>query len=395
MRDHVGTAVSETRALPVSPALAAGLVLVFGGAAWIGSAQGAQHGWLWLVGAGLGFVLHHAAFGFAGAFRRLFAEARTAGLRAQLVLLGLGASLFLPTLAAAPDLGIELRGFVFPFGLATVLGAFVFGIGMQVAAGCVSGTCYAAGAGSPGAVLTLAFAVVGATGAALTVDLWGDWPGLPAISLPARFGTAPALALTLAVLAAAWLLAAAIERRRHGTVQPIGGAFGAVLRGPWPLLWGAVGLALLNLATLLLAGRPWGIIAALPLWGSLAVEALGWDDPAFWAWWQEPTRADWLFNPLLADRTTVMLLGLMAGAMLAASLAGRFARRGGLTPGRASGAVLGGLMIGWGGIVAGGCNISAYVSGIASGSLHGWVWIAAALPGNWLVVALGRRLNRA
>jgi uncharacterized membrane protein YedE/YeeE len=395
MRDHVGTAVSETRALPISPALAVGLVLVFGGAAWIGGAQGAQHGWLWLVGAGLGFVLHHATFGFAGAFRRLFAEARTAGLRAQLVLLGLGAALFLPTLAAAPSLGIEVRGFVFPFGLATVLGAFVFGIGMQVAAGCVSGTCYAAGAGSPGALLTLAFAVVGATGAALTVDLWGDWPGLPAVSLPASLGTAPALALTLAVLAAAWLLAAAIERRRHGAVQPIGGALGGIVRGPWPLLWGAVGLALLNLATLLLAGRPWGIIAALPLWGSLAVEALGWDDPAFWSWWQEPTRAEWLFNPLLADRTTVMLLALMAGAMLAASLAGRFARRGGLTPGRASGAVLGGLMIGWGGIVAGGCNISAYVSGIASGSLHGWVWIAAALPGNWLVVALGRRPSRA
>lgn len=395
MRDRAGTAEAETRTPRISPALAVGLVLVFGGAAWVGGAQGAQHGWLWLVGAGLGFVLHHAAFGFAGAFRRLFADARTAGLRAQFVLLGLGAILFLPTLAAAPGLGIEARGFVFPFGVPTVLGAFVFGIGMQVAAGCVSGTCYAAGAGSPGALLTLAFAVVGATAAALTVDLWGDWPGLPAISLPATLGTAPALALTLAVLAAAWLAAAAIERRRHGAVQPIGTTLGGLLRGPWPLLWGAVGLALLNLATLLIAGRPWGIIAALPLWGSLAVEALGWDDPAFWDWWQEPTRAEWLFNPLLADRTTVMLLALMAGAMLAASLAGRFARRGGLTPGRAAGAVLGGLMIGWGGIVAGGCNISAYVSGIASGSLHGWVWIAAALPGNWLVVALARRLSRA
>ncbi|MFQ3623678.1 MAG: YeeE/YedE thiosulfate transporter family protein [Acetobacteraceae bacterium] len=51
--------------------------------------------------------------------------------------------------------------------------------------------------------------------------------------------------------------------------------------------------------------------------------------------------------------------------------------------------------MGWGGIVAGGCNVSAYVSGIASGSLHGWVWIAAALPGNWLVVALERRLSAA
>jgi uncharacterized membrane protein YedE/YeeE len=395
MRDRVGTAEAATRTLPISPALAVGLLLVFGGAAWVASAQGAQHGWLWLVGAGLGFVLHHATFGFAGAFRRLFAEARTAGLRAQFVLLGLGAALFLPTLAAAPGLGIEARGFVFPFGIATVLGAFVFGIGMQVAAGCISGTCYAAGAGSPGALLTLPFAVVGATAAALTVDLWGDWPSLPAISLPASLGAAPALALTLATLAAAWLAASAIERRRHGSAQPIGATLGGLLRGPWPLLWGAVGLALLNLATLLIAGRPWAIVAALPLWGSLAVEALGLDDPAFWDWWQEPTRADWLFNPLLADRTTVMLLALMAGAMLAASLAGRFARRGGLTLGRAAGAVVGGLLIGWGGIVAGGCNVSAYVSGIASGSLHGWVWIAAALPGNWLVVALAQRRGRA
>ncbi len=266
---------------------------------------------------------------------------------------------------------------------------------MQVAAGCVSGTCYAAGAGSPGALLTLPFAVLGATGAALTVDLWGDWPSVPAVSLQASLGTALALALTLAALASAWGVAAAIERRRHGAVQPIGATLGGPLRGPWPLLWGAIGLALLNLATLLIAGRPWAIVAALPLWGSLAVEALGWDDPAFWTWWQEPTRADWLFNPLLADRTTVMLLALMAGAMLAAALAGRFARRGGLTLGRVAGAVIGGLLIGWGGIVAGGCNVSAYVSGIASGSLHGWVWIAAALPGNWLVVALGRRLSRA
>jgi hypothetical protein len=35
-----------------------------------------------------------------------------------------------------------------------------------------------------------------------------------------------------------------------------------------------------------------------------------------------------------------------------------------------------------------GCNISAYVSGIASGSLHGWLWIVPALLGNRLGLAL-------
>ncbi|MBC3884112.1 YeeE/YedE thiosulfate transporter family protein [Undibacterium griseum] len=28
------------------------------------------------------------------------------------------------------------------------------------------------------------------------------------------------------------------------------------------------------------------------------------------------------------------------------------------------------------------CNVGAFFSGVASTSLHGWLWIAAALPGN-------------
>jgi hypothetical protein len=32
--------------------------------------------------------------------------------------------------------------------------------------------------------------------------------------------------------------------------------------------------------------------------------------------------------------------------------------------------------------MASGCNISAYVAGIASGSLHGWLWILPGLAGN-------------
>ncbi|MFQ3622824.1 MAG: YeeE/YedE thiosulfate transporter family protein, partial [Acetobacteraceae bacterium] len=130
------------RRLP-SPGVAAALLLLAGGALFLGDAHGWRHAALWLVGAALGFVLHRAAFGFAGAFRRLFAEGRTAGVRAQIVLLGLGATLFLPVLAWGPALGLEVRGYVFPAGVGTLLGAFLFGLGMQWAAGCVSGTLYA------------------------------------------------------------------------------------------------------------------------------------------------------------------------------------------------------------------------------------------------------------
>jgi hypothetical protein len=55
--------------------------------------------------------------------------------------------------------------------------------------------------------------------------------------------------------------------------------------------------------------------------------------------------------------------------------------------------VLGGLLLGYGARIAYGCNIGAFISGVASGSLHGWLWIAAALPGTWLGIHLRRRFG--
>ncbi len=354
---------------------------------------GALHGWrqgaLLLLGAALGLTLFHAAFGFAGAFRRLLAEGRGAGLRAQMVMLGLAVVLFLPVLEAGSLLGQPVRGFIFPAGIGLLVGAFLFGIGMQVGGGCASGTLYTAAGGQGLRMwITLAAFVAGATFAAYDAERWTDWPALPPVSLPALVGTWPAIALSLTAFAAVWFLSVAIERRRHGEAERLAWRGGALLRGPWPLVWGAVALALLNFATLWLAGRPWAITAAFPLWGSRLVEAAGWDDPAFWIYWEDPTRTEALLRPLLTDRTTVMDLGLMAGAALAALLAGRAADGRMPAPGAALASVLGGLLLGYGAVLAVGCNISAYFGGIASGSLHGWAWIGPALLGNWVGLRL-------
>ena len=45
-------------------------------------------------------------------------------------------------------------------------------------------------------------------------------------------------------------------------------------------------------------------------------------------------------------------------------------------------AVGGGLLLGYGARLAYGCNIGAYFSGVASGSLHGWFWLVAAFAGS-------------
>jgi uncharacterized membrane protein YedE/YeeE len=83
-----------------------------------------------------------------------------------------------------------------------------------------------------------------------------------------------------------------------------------------------------------------------------------------------------------------MDFGIMLGALLAAGLAGSFRPAWRIPPRSLAAAVIGGLLLGYGARLAYGCNIGAFFSGVASTSLHGWAWIAFALPGNWLGIKL-------
>jgi uncharacterized membrane protein YedE/YeeE len=83
-----------------------------------------------------------------------------------------------------------------------------------------------------------------------------------------------------------------------------------------------------------------------------------------------------------------MDVGLMLGALAAASLAGKFAPVWKLPARSLAGAVVGGLLLGFGARLAYGCNIGAYFSGILSGSLHAWLWLPAAFVGSALGVHL-------
>ena len=92
---------------------------------------------------------------------------------------------------------------------------------------------------------------------------------------------------------------------------------------------------------------------------------------------------------MLADTTSLMNIGIVIGALAAAALAGRLRPSTRYSPLSLMAAVLGGLLLGYGARLAYGCNIGAFFSGIASTSLHGWVWIAAAVIGN----VIGLRLR--
>jgi uncharacterized protein len=338
---------------------------------------------LWIVGGLLGLVLYHASFGFTAAWRQFIADRRGAGLRAQMVMLALGVLLFFPALSAGTLFGHPVTGNISPAGTSVFVGAFIFGIGMQLGGGCASGTLFAIGGGNTRMIVTLFFFVVGSLIGTAHLGWWAALPALKPFSLVKSFGVGPAIVINLVLFAAIAWLSVVAEKRRHGALAsgPASARDGGPpwLVGPWPMWVGAIALAILNFATLALAGRPWGITSAFALWGAKGAAALG-IDVASWPYWQHQAKA--LAAPLSFDVTTIMDVGIMIGALAASALAGRFQPGWRVPPRSLAAAVFGGLLLGYGARLSFGCNIGAYFSGIVSGSLHGWLWAVAAFFGN-------------
>ncbi len=350
-------------------------------------AYGWRQGALFGVGVAAGVGLYHAAFGFNSAWREAIQTGRGDGLRAQMVMLGVTVLVFTPLIAQGEVLGTPLRGSVAPVNLAVLCGAFMFGIGMQLGGGCASGTLFTAGGGNVRMLITLAAFVAGSVIGTWQWHLWRDAPGFAPFSLSQSFGVTGGIVLSLLLFALVWLSSTWYERRRFGVNTSTEPQSFSLLRGSWPLLAGALALAAVNIATLVLAGRPWGVSSAFALWGAKFAGAIG-IDVIGWAYWQRPGTADSLNRSVLADITSVMNFGIILGALIAASLAHRFAPSFRLPWKSVAASIIGGLLLGYGARIAFGCNIGAYFGGISSTSMHGWLWFAAAFAGSGLAVRL-------
>ena len=352
---------------------------------------------LLLIGIGLGLSLFHAAFGFAGGWRLFVRERRGAAIRAQLLLAALVSLAFFPLLAGVIP-GISLHGAYAPVGISVLAGAFLFGIGMQLGGGCGSGTLFTVGGGHVKMLITLAFFVVGSVIGSIHLPWWTELPSLGKISLLNTLGWPLALGLQLAVLGSIYLLVRRLEYRRFGRYEPLTHSkeqrtvLQRLVYGPWPVLWGALGLALLSLATLLVAHHPWSITFAFGLWGTKLWAALG-GDIGSWSYWHHGYAAAALDRSVLADATSIMDIGIILGAILAAGLAGRFAPADRIRLRDILTAIAGGLLLGYGARLAFGCNIGGLLAGLVSGSVHGWLWLASGFTGSLLGVYLRQRFG--
>ena len=341
--------------------LRVGLIVILLGALAI--MAGVRYALTVLVGLGIGFILERFGFGFAGPWRRLIRERQGQGVLAQCVAIGLTAIIIQPLIAQSSS----LIGAIAPVSVTMILGALIFGFAMQLILGCGSGTLVNAGSGNLIALVALPAFCVGSFLGTLILPLAIINTTHITVSLPETFGVAPSLVITVVGLIglAAW------ATRGQGTAR-------------WnkQLLIAAVCVAVLASLHVVIAGQPWGVVYGLGLWAAKFATGLGWD-PSTADFWIHPINAQALSQSVLTDTTSLTDFGLIAGAALAAW---KGAEQTALRPSVQwwfYGAILAaGLALGISSRLAFGCNVGALFSGIASGSLHGWIWLIAAFIGS-------------
>lgn len=352
----------------------------------VGSQHGAKFAVLLGLGLGLGVALFHARFGFTSGWRQLVAVGNGAGLRAHALLLGTAATLCMILLSSGTGLfGSTPQPAAGSIGVALLLGSFLFGVGMQLGGACASGTLFAVGSGQSSVLVTLFGFIVGSVLYAWQFDLVDDLPTWDPVLLQDHLGYGGAWAVTIAALLAIVLGSRAYQARRNPPPAgrpPTAVGLARVWRGSWPMLAGAVVLAVLAAGVLLVSGGIWGVTSAFGLWGAKVLQAIGLH-PELWSFWQQPGQAEQLAGPVLADKNSLTNIGIILGAAVAATLAGVWSFRHRFDGKQVAAAFIGGILLGIGARLASGCNIGAYLGGISTGSLSGWIWGVVALAGTW------------
>ena len=318
-----------------------------------------------LGGFGLGIAFLKAEFSYTASWRRFLTRGEAGGLLGGLIVIAICALAVVPVAALMPKFG----GAIAPIGPSLMVGAFVFGIGMQLANGCGSGTLYTVGGGSGRMLITLLFFVIGSVFGSLLLPAFLSLGGADPVLASDYLGPWGGLAATLVSIAMAAALIIAVARSRDANFVPSRN-----------YMIGGVIIGLLCVVVFAAGGHPWSVTFGYTVWGAKAATALGFDlsHSAFWQW-PGPKRA--LVESVLSDTSSLTDFGMLFGAMAAAAASKPFAMAAWPPTKSLLAAGIGGLLMGCGARLGFGCNIGAFVGGVASGSLHGWIWFLAALPG--------------
>ncbi|RJX27924.1 MAG: YeeE/YedE family protein [Dethiobacter sp.] len=368
----------------------------------------------WVFGLLFGFVLQRSRFCFAASFRDIFLIGNTILTRA--VILGLAVTstgfLLLEYFTPGQELLFTMAK-VRPVGLFTVIGALLFGFGMVIAGGCVSGMLMRMGEGYLMQWVCMLGFLVGSAFGAWQLGWWMERFVLksPAVFLPHILGWSGAIILQLILLSTLFVLAFVYEKGWTSFYTMLKNPFAGKppikilewlnsLKGknfymlmfkiPWPYYAGSIILAFLNFTLFAVWGAPWSITGGITYFAAWLSTLLGFS-PEKWAFFQKVKLLEGnyvLFSQVQIEYFKFPLvyhfMAIIIGSLLASLLAGEFRLRKWRSGRFIVSALLGGFLMGYGSRLALGCNIGAFFSAIPSLSLHGWVFGFFTLAGSFL-----------
>ena len=364
----------------------------------------------WVVGVVFGVTVQRSRFCFTSAFRDFFLLGQTRmikGILVGLAVSSVGFVMIMSTVSPNPGFGaFPSDAHVLPVGLSTLIAGILFGIGMVLAGGCVSGSLYRMGEGYVGSWVAILGVMVGLFFLNNTWNWW--WDNLIsqeiAVWIPAEITYSGALLVTAVGLLVIFYVALARERRvTAGFVMPeikkltveetptstigeITGNLKSIFRKEWSPIVGGIILAVVNIV-LFIRFHPLGVVGEISRWstsfvnlfGVPPVDLKGMDGLGACA-------AVVVEGGSWFTETFFLNVGIVAGAAASAIFAREFKLRIPRSPVRYLQSIVGGTIMGYGAGLGLGCTLGAFFSAVPSLALNGWVYALGLAVGSYISV---------
>ena len=376
-----------------------------------------RNGFLVLLSGLFGFILKFGPFGYTCTFKSMIVKQDFSEYRDMLIMLFTGTLLcsifkmfpsLRPLFPTNPD--AELKDSSAPIGLSLVIGSFLFGIGMQLGSGCASGTFVGIGGGFLKAYVVLPFFIIGATIFTLN-PFYHFWSKLPKTEKEVTIPFYCTLLILLALYGITLLIDFLKEEKKKDRKELISDDNGDTkqlippenekdtekdikekeeskstikLYSSLHNVIVAVSIGIVISLFYLCVGSMIGVMGVFSIIGAYFLKLFGatpekWDFFNIFFDGQLPKN---MFDVTIFNSDLLMAMG----AFVAASIKGVFGKSQNKGAMEYVKGMIGGLLMGMGARMAGGCNIGAMTSGITSSSLHGFIWMFSAILGSFCML---------
>ena len=367
---------------------------------------------IWLLSNIAGFILQRSRFCFASGFRDLFLFGSGSGLKAIIVGLSIstiGFAAIMYWLVSNPSVGMNPpEAHIFPVGISTVVGGFLFGFGMVIAGGCVSGNLYRLGEGYITSIGALLGVMIGMGLLILSWNWWYDTiiSNEPVVWLPSFLGIGyfGAIFITLSLFVLIFILINWWESKNgiptisNPSNLGIATTFREKLSVYYKVIfidgWTSIlGGALLGALAIVMftVKKPFGVTGGIFDWTNGAIISTG-IGPEILKGLDQIGGCIGGTHDSIFTTAFAMTVGTVFGSLIASTASGEFKLRFPPTPVRYLQGFAGGIIMGYGAGLALGCTIGALFSAIPSLSLSGWVFAIALSFGAFMGTKIVERL---